>query len=628
MLDAMRRKATSWVVKAFLVLLIVSFAIWGIGDVLRAPSGSDAVARVGGEPIAASEVLRDTERTFRRLREQVGEAIERSPAVMENLLQQALAQAVARRLVDRHARDLGLAVDPATLARIVREDPLFQGPDGFDRQRFEWFLRELGTNEARYLAELEADILRARLVGAASGAIAVPESLVRELARYREERRRGRALVVLAALQQPPQPEEAELSAWLERNAARFRVPELRTVELVVLGVDELVPESMPDEATLRAAYAEREAAYTEPETRTATQLLAADRETIEEAARLLAEGKSPQEIVAALEGRGLTLSTIGPVARGLLPEALDEALFALAPGAVSPPVQSLLGWHLLRLDGVTPRTVRPFEEVREQLALELARRAAADRLPQVADQLDDALAAGESLAQAARSVGARHVVLDAVDAAGRDAEGRPIAAIELSAEMLQEIAATPEGRTSLLVHGKDDRYFAVRVTKVTPARDRGLQEVRAQVEQAWKLERQRELARERARVLLERARVGEPLESLAVGEPGLSFVPIGPLRRRGDEEPLGPFVTAALFATPAGQLAEEPVPTADGFALVACDAVLPAPEDLDVADVRREWREVLGEALLRGYEQALRRRYTVEIDQRVLAELIDDFGR
>lgn len=628
MLDAMRRRATSWVVKGFLVLLIVSFAIWGIGDIFRGRTAPEAIARVGGEPIAPEEVVRDAERTFRRLREQFGDQVERSPAVMENLLHQALAQAVARRLVDRHARELDLSVDPATLARLVREDPTFQGPQGFDRQRFELVLRELGLSEAGYLERLRGDLLRARLVDAVSGAVAGPETLAKELARHREERRTGRALLVPAAAERPEPPDEATLQAWLERNAARFRVPELRAVELVVLGVEELLGESMPSEEELRAEYERRRADYTTPEQRTATQLLAAERAVIEEAERRARAGESFASIASALEGRGLAVSTLGPVAAGLLPEPLDRALSGLAPGELAGPIETPFGWHLLRLESVTPESVRPFDEVKGALADALARRTAADRLPVVAERLDDALAAGDDLATAARAVGARHLRLPAVDAQGRDGDGRAIDGIAFSPEMLQEIAATPAGRTSLLIHGKDDRWFAVRVESVTPSRDRRLEEVRLPVEIGWQLERQRELARERAERLLERARAGEALADLARDTPGVQLATVGPLRRRGDPEPLGPEVTRALFATAPGRLAEEPVATPEGFALLATDEILPAPAQADLAPLRRELRETLGEAILGGYEQGLRRRFPVETDGRAFARILETIGR
>ncbi|MCS6781181.1 MAG: peptidyl-prolyl cis-trans isomerase [Geminicoccaceae bacterium] len=628
MLDAMRRRATSWVVKAFLVLLILSFAVWGIGDIFVGRTTPEAVARVGGVEIAPEELLRETERGFRTLREQLGGQLERTPAVMDGLLRQALSRLVVRKLVDSHARDLGLEVDPATLARIVREQPAFQGPDGFDRQRFDWILRELGMSEASYARELEGEILRSRLVDATSGAVVASEVLARELARHRGERRRGAALVVPTASIAVPAPEEAALEAWLEQNRAAFTVPELKTVELVVLSADDLLEEFAPSEEEIRAEYERRKPAYTTPAQRTAGQLLASDRAVIEEAARLLGEGKSMAEVASTLADRGLTFSSLGPVAERLLPEELDRALFALSPGEVSAPVQSPFGWHLLRLEKSEPETVKPLAEVRDELAKDLARRAAAERLPAVADRLDDALAAGEPLEAAARQVGARHYRLPAVDATGRDEKGLPIAEPALSKEMLEEIARLGPGQSSLLVHGKDDRYFVARVEAVTPARAQSLAEVRTAAEIGWRFAEQRRLARERARALLARLEAGATPADLAREDSTLVLHTIGPLRRVDSEPKLGPEVVRALFTAPLGKPAPEPAPTPDGFAVVVAEESIPAEGGGDPAPVRQELQAALAEAMLVGYERALRKRYPVEIDQRALARLQDQLGR
>ena len=49
MLDAMRRSAGTWVVKIFLGVIVLSFAVWGIGDIFRV-SPDSAVAEVGDRP--------------------------------------------------------------------------------------------------------------------------------------------------------------------------------------------------------------------------------------------------------------------------------------------------------------------------------------------------------------------------------------------------------------------------------------------------------------------------------------------------------------------------------------------------------------------------------------------------
>ena len=52
-----------------------------------------------------------------------------------------------------------------------------------------------------------------------------------------------------------------------------------------------------------------------------------------------------------------------------------EEAAFALRiPGEISPPVETVYGYHIIRLDQYYPATVLPFEEIKEQ-AIEQARK-------------------------------------------------------------------------------------------------------------------------------------------------------------------------------------------------------------------------------------------------------------
>ena len=51
MLQTLRKGASSWVAKAFLGLLVISFAVWGIGDMFRG-FGVKAVASIGSDAVA------------------------------------------------------------------------------------------------------------------------------------------------------------------------------------------------------------------------------------------------------------------------------------------------------------------------------------------------------------------------------------------------------------------------------------------------------------------------------------------------------------------------------------------------------------------------------------------------
>ena len=134
MLNALRKQAGSWVVKALLMLLVVSFAIWGIGDVFFGGSQNPAVAKVGESEISANELAEAFNQSLRNLQQSVGTQINREQAIQLGLMQQALQDLIARRLVDLRASDMGLTVTDATLRQMITSNPVFQTGGQFGDQ--------------------------------------------------------------------------------------------------------------------------------------------------------------------------------------------------------------------------------------------------------------------------------------------------------------------------------------------------------------------------------------------------------------------------------------------------------------------------------------------------------------
>ena len=90
MLNALRKNAGSWVVKVLLLLLVASFAIWGIGDVFFSGGQNPAVATVGGIEIPANELANAFNRSVANLQRQLGPQFDREQAIQLGVMQQAL----------------------------------------------------------------------------------------------------------------------------------------------------------------------------------------------------------------------------------------------------------------------------------------------------------------------------------------------------------------------------------------------------------------------------------------------------------------------------------------------------------------------------------------------------------
>lgn len=630
MLDALRRHATGWVAKVLFGLLILSFAVWGIGDIFLGTSSTGAVAEVAGSEISQREVTREFENRLRDLQAQAGGAIDRRAAVSFGVLGQAVEAAIARRLLDAHGRDLGIMVADETVAEEIRQYPAFQGVGGFERERYDMFLRASGVSEAEFVASLRGDIARAQIVDAMVEPLAVPDTLARELYEFRNERRRGRALVVKADAIAVPEPSTETLQAFLEERAETYQAPEVRDVTLVVLKPEDLAEEIAVPEEEVRAAYDSRQAEFRTPERREVEQLLAGDEATIREAAQAVAAGKSFTEVAAGMGSR-VERTELGPLAKGDLPADLDPVTFGLAEGAVSEPVQSAFGWHLIRVTGVEPEVVQPFEAVRDQLARELAVQKAHDQLPDFAARLDDEIAAGNELEAAAQTLGIEPTRLVQVDRTGHNPAKERLAADRLTPEILNAIFAAAQGETSLLEQTADGGYYMYHVDKVEPAHPRTLEEVRDQVLADWRAAEQAKAAKARAEELKAKAGTPEALAELAATESGVELKELGPVTRSdtGQLAGLSAEAVARLFATAPGQVAGEPAEVPAGTAIVATDEVIAAaPDEALLGAIRTGLLNTMEAELLASYETALRDRYPVSVDQAALANLMEAQAR
>jgi parvulin-like peptidyl-prolyl isomerase len=132
-------------------------------------------------------------------------------------------------------------------------------------------------------------------------------------------------------------------------------------------------------QATEVAAYYEAHAGeFTLPERRSLSQILVASDNEARDIRRRLQRDPRSFELLARSRSRGPEASSggrMGTFAQGELPHELEAAAFALAPGAISPVVQTPLGYHVLRVDAREPARARSLDECEAEIRNKLLQR-------------------------------------------------------------------------------------------------------------------------------------------------------------------------------------------------------------------------------------------------------------
>lgn len=557
MLRSFRTAAHSWVAKLLFILLIASFGVWGVGDMVRRIGPGDELAKVGEVDITRQAVDEEFRRLVERIRPMMGGNFTNEQAAQLGFAEQATQTLVQRTLLRLAAADAGLLVGDEQIRRRIAAEKAFQNAAGqFDPGQFQAVLRQNNLSEPGFVAMLRDDLARQALGEAVTGGAAPSQTLLDALFAHRGERRAAETITLPhAAMTGIPAADAAALQTYHAEHAVTFTAPEYRGLTVAQLLLDDLAKEVKLTEADIAAAYEEHRADYETPERRTLRMTVLDD----EAKAKALAAAAQTAGLSAAAKTAGVDVVDLGEAVAADLP-GFGEAVFAQpGKGVSAAPVRSALGWHVMETVAVTPGSVRPLAAVRDEVAHGLARERAADGVFQSSNRLDDQLAGGAPLEEVSRGLGLKLTKIAVVDATGRGPDGKPaLAGLTDGARIVETAFTLAPNAVSRLVESRSGDFFVVRVDGVTPPALRPFDAVKDEVAAAWKAEQQAVKAAEKARGLAEQLQAAGSDGAAALAKAAGAEYALVPAfaRDQANGATLPPDVVQKLFTLTPGQVA------------------------------------------------------------------------
>lgn len=620
MLEALRNAAGSWLAKALLALLVISFAIWGISGRMLGGFASNVVISAGKTEVSAIDYRLAWDRQLSTLSQRLGKRVTREQAEALGVDQQVLAQLVAGAVLDEQAREMRLGVSQQRLADLIAEDPAFHGPDGkYDRQLFDYVLRQVGMRPEDYLRNREQVAIRQQIVEATTDGLVAPDAFLTAVALYRGEDRTIDFVQIPRSLVEPvADPAEDVLKAWFEDNKTGFAAPEYRKIIYAKLEPSDISDPSAISDDPVREDYEKNKSRYTTPEKRTIEQIVFKDEATAQKAVETIRGGSTFEDIMKA-EGKTAADVSLGTLARTEVADpAIAEAVFALGEGAVSDVVQGVFGPVVLRVTKIEAETIQPLDAVKDAIRAELALAEASRVLLDVHDAYEDARAGGDTLEEAATKQKLKVITIEAVNQGGEAPDGTVLKDIPESTKLLAaafdsdidvENPAMPIGSSGFVFY---------EVKGVTPARDRTLDEVREKAVAEWKKEEADRLLSTKTEEARKRVAEGASLDTIAT-ELGLTKQTKRGLKREAEDSDIGADGVAAVFAAKPGNTAVTAGPGGDSRILfTVTDSIEPvgAGPDLVPEQMQQSFASAISDDLLDELVTRLRGQYDVLVNQ------------
>lgn len=620
MLDSLRKAAGTWVAKLLLLILVGSFAIWGISGQIGGSLGGQPIITAGGTSVSATEYRLAYDRQLAVMSRQFGTRLTREQATALGIDNFVVAQLVAGAVLDEQARRMGLGVSKDRVAALTVEDPAFQGPDGkFDRNQFAYVLQQVGMRPEDYLRNREQAAVRQQIVDAASDGMKAPAVYYRALALYEGEDRTVEFVVLPRSLVEPVEEPAADaLAKWFEERKGSYGAPEYRKISYARLQPEDIADEAAITDEQVAKDYESNRGRYTAPETRTIEQLTFESEEAALAAAASLKTGSTFDQLVAAA-GKTTADVQLGTFAKDKVPDpAVAEAAFKLPQNGVSEVVKGAFGPVLLRVTAITPEVVKPLAEVKDEIRKELALAEASRVLLDVHDSYEDARAGGATLAEAAGKLGLKVVTIDAIDRSAQRPDGSTVTDIPESAALLAAAFESEVNVENDPINVGSNGFVFFEVEGVTPARERPLDEVRDRVVADWKAEQASSRLSAKAAEIEKRVKDGTPLDTVA-GELGLEKQIKRGLKRKADDADFGEVGVTSAFAVAEGGTGVTPAPTGEAEIVFKVTEVF-EPAGADASSIPEERQKSISSAvaddLLDQLVTRLEGEYDVEIDQ------------
>ncbi len=481
MLNFFRKSANSVVIKALMVVLALTFVLWGVGDVIR-QSNKVIAFKVGDREYTDYEWQRAYAQQKSVLEEQVGKKFTAEEENLFGLRRAILNQLISKTLLLEEAKNLGLLVSDDMVRYEISSMPMFVKDGKFDKEVFERVIRNSGFSEQHFVEMLKEDIASQNLVTAQTINKEMPSVYLDNLLKAKGEIRSVKLYKINDSKLTIGVAKEEELKQIYDTNIDKFSTPEFRDINYFTFGIEDVKSIRTATEEELKEQYDSNVILYTEPEKRKVLQLVFKEESQATEAEKLLAAGKNFDEVARQF----FPDKTSFVLGDNIVPTSFDKeissAIFGIKANETSKPTKSPMGWHIFKVESIQPTKVKTFDEVKSQLKRQFEEELRFEALSKLGQEIDSEIDSGAKLSDIATKHGLK------ISTIHNWKSGEKSADLVTSNERFVSTAFGTDASTLSKVtpYKGNDKLFVLEVAKVIPKKPQAFSEVKDAVTKIW----------------------------------------------------------------------------------------------------------------------------------------------
>ena len=612
-----------------LIMIVAGFAMGDIQNIAGGGLGfsQGTLAKVGSEEVTDRDLSSAMKRVLAQLRQQNPNA---SYADLAKDFSAIVGQLVDEETLVAFAKDHGFDLSKRLVDKEIAELPAARGLDGkFNENAYQAFLASEQLTDADVRRAITNGLIQRLVLEPVAIEPRVPTGVATTYASMLLEQREGElALIPVDKFAAGLNPSDGDLTAYYQQNAKNYMVPEQRVLKFAPINLS-TVKVTAPTEQEIADYYKANQATYGGSEQRVISQVVVPSQQVANQVAGKAKSGGSFAE-AAKIAGMSAEDISVGPQTRaqfnGLAGDKVAAAAFAAASGAIVGPVQSDLGWHVIRIDSIKGISGQSLVQARGDIVAKLTEEKRKNAIEDTVTTIQDAVDGGASFTEAAAKAGLPVQTTPLITAAGASLANP---SFKLAAEDAKALSAgfmLSDGDDPDIVQaGEQGAYVMVGLDRTVAAAPAPLAQVKDKVRSDWIHKNASNRARAVTADIAAKAAKGMSL-SQAVAEAKAGLPPVSPMQARRMQISQASADAAAplkmLFTLAQGKSRMVADPQGRGFFVVKTNKVIPgdaSTNPLLVAQTKGAFQQTATEELALQFIAAARADQKVKRNEKAI---------
>ena len=409
MLDLMRKKAGSWMIKAIIFLIAVVFVFWGVN--VR-DKGKSTIASVNGEPISLDEYNRTYDNLKEQIRNRIGNRLNDEMIASLGLRKQALNQLIEKKLMLKEAKKLNFRITDVELETAIKSIEAFQTDGVFDIRRYNSILNSNRFTPESFEVEQKEAMLSEKLRSFITENVKVSDLEAREYFEYQDASVDIDFVLFNTERYRNIKLSEDDIKAYFEKHKESYKTKVRVKVQYLHFNPDSFKSEVKIDNNELLDYYETNRNEFYTPKTVEASHILIkvakeADVIAVEKAKnraleimKMAREGKDFADL-AKKYSEGPTRfkgGSLGAFKKEAMVKPFSDKAFSMKSGEISEPVRTSFGWHIIKVDKINEEFTTAFDQAKPKIREKLLTQKTGNLAYDKADEVYEAASEGDDL--------------------------------------------------------------------------------------------------------------------------------------------------------------------------------------------------------------------------------------